>query len=149
MTSSTSICSSQNTTHMRKRFWTASQANFYSSLLFDKDKVYDHAHILHVDMELLSCFTLVLGVLHEAGLLNFCTNIVDWNEELILQFYAMLHITGNAEDVNSWVLDWMTNNTHFKAPTSEFFMPCLSVLPLKVHVVSIMNLSYLTITCKF
>ena len=31
----------------------------------------------------------------------------------------MLHITGNAEDVNSWVLDWMTDNTHFKAPASE------------------------------
>jgi len=31
----------------------------------------------------------------------------------------MLHITDNAEDVNSWVLDWMTQNTHFKAPASE------------------------------
>lgn len=35
----------------RKRFWTASQANFYSSVLFNKDKVFDHQHILHVDME--------------------------------------------------------------------------------------------------
>ena len=41
----------------RKRFWTASQANFYSSLLFNKDKVFDHEHIPHVDMESLSCFT--------------------------------------------------------------------------------------------
>ena len=31
----------------------------------------------------------------------------------------MLHITGNAEDVNSWVLDWMTKNTHYKAPATE------------------------------
>ena len=35
----------------RKRFWTASQANFYSSLLFNKDKVFDHEHIPHMDME--------------------------------------------------------------------------------------------------
>ena len=88
----------------RKHFWTA-QANFYSSLLFDKDKVFDHVHIPHVDMESLSCFTPILSVLNDVGLLNFCTDICDWNEELILQFYATLHITGNAEDVNSWVLD--------------------------------------------
>ena len=35
----------------RKRFWTASQANFYSSVLFNKDKVFDHEHIPHLDME--------------------------------------------------------------------------------------------------
>ena len=67
-------------------------------------------------MESLPCFTPVRSVLHDAGLINFCTDIVDWNEELILQFYATLHITGNAEDVNSWVLDWMIENTHYKAP---------------------------------
>ena len=84
----------------RKRFWTASQMNFYSSQLFDKDKIFDHEQIPHVDMESLPCFTPVLSVLHDAGLLNFCTDICDWNEELILQFYAMLHMTGNAKDVN-------------------------------------------------
>ena len=89
----------------RKHFWTAIQSNFYSSLLFDKDKVFEHEHIPHVDMESLPCFTPVLIVLHDAGLLNFCTDICDWNEELILQFYAMLHIIGNSNNVNSWVLD--------------------------------------------
>ena len=88
-------------------------------MLFNKDKVFNHAHSPHVDMESLPCFTPVLSVLHDAGLLNFCTNICDWNEELILQFYVTLHITGNAEDVNSWVLDWMTKNTHYKAPATE------------------------------
>src|SRR3954471_11651479 len=110
----------------KRRFWTASQANFYSSVLYNKDKVFDHAHIPHVDMESFPCFTPVLSVLHDAGLLNFCTDICDWNEELILQFYATLHITGNSEDVNSWVLDWMTENTHYKAPASVL----LYVLPL-------------------
>ncbi len=103
----------------RKRFWTASQANFYSSLLFGKNKIFYHEHIPHIDMESLPCFTPVFSVLHDAGLLGFCTDICDWNEELILQFYATLHITGNAEDVNSWVLDWMTENTHYTAPATE------------------------------
>ena len=77
-------------------------------------------------MESLPCFEPVLSVLHDAGLLNFCTDICDWNEELILQFYATLHITGNSEDVNSWVLDWMSENTHYKAPATEL----LRALPL-------------------
>src|SRR3954471_20116402 len=110
----------------KRRFWTASQANFYSVVLFNKDKVFDHAHIPHVDMESLPCFEPVLSVLHDAGLLNFCTDICDWNEELILQFYATLHITGDSEDVNSWVFDWMSENTHHKAPASEL----LRALPL-------------------
>src|SRR5215216_7752453 len=93
--------------------------NYYSSLLFNKDKLFDHEQIPHVDMESLPCFTPVLSVLHDAGLLSFYCDISDWNEELILQFYATLHITGNVEDVNSWVVDWMTENTHYKAPASE------------------------------
>ena len=79
-----------------------------------------------MDMESLPCFGPVLSVLYDAGLLNFCTDICDWNEELILQFYATLHITGDSEDVNSWVLDWMSENTHYKAPATEL----LHVLPL-------------------
>ena len=39
------------------------------------------------------------------GARYFCTDICDWNEELILQLYATLHITGDADDINSWVLD--------------------------------------------
>ena len=77
-------------------------------------------------MESLPCFGPVLSVLYDAGLLNFCTDICDWNEELILQFYATLHITGDSEDVNSWVLDWMSENTHYKAPATEL----LRALPL-------------------
>ena len=84
----------------------------FFSLLFDKDKIFDHEQIPHVDMESLPCFTLVLSVLDDAGLLTLGTDSCDWNEELILQFYAMLHIIGSVEDVNSWVLDWMIENTH-------------------------------------
>ena len=68
----------------RKRFWTASHMIFYSSLLFEKDKIFDHEHIPHVDMETMPCFSQVLSMLHDSGLLNFCSDIVDWNEELIL-----------------------------------------------------------------
>ena len=38
----------------------------------------------------------------------------------------MLHITGDSEDVNSWVRDWMSENTHYTAPATEL----LRALPL-------------------
>ena len=79
-----------------------------------------------MDMESLPCFVPVLSVLHDAGLLNFCSDICDWNEELIFQFYVTLHIKGDSEDVNSWVLDWMSENTHYTAPATEL----LHALPL-------------------
>ena len=60
----------------------------------------------------------------------------------------MLHITGNAVDVNSWVWDWMTENTHFKAPASELLHALPVSLPLKVLFSYIMNLSCLITTCK-
>ena len=58
--------------------------NYYSTILFDKDKVFEHQQIPHVDMELIPCFQPALSVLHDAGLLNFFSEICDWNEELIL-----------------------------------------------------------------
>ena len=93
--------------------------NFYSFLLFDKNKVFPHRHIPHVDMESIPCFNQVLAVLHDAGLLGLCTDICDWNDELILQFYATLHLSGEVHDIHSWALDWMSENTHYKARADE------------------------------
>ena len=71
-------------------------------------------------MESIPCFTLVLAILHDAGLLSFCSNACDWNEELILQFYATFHLSGDVDDLHSWA--WTgCQNTHYKAPSSEFF----------------------------
>ena len=57
-----------------------------------------------------------------------CSDICDWNSELILQFYATLHISGDPTDINTWVLDWMTQTTHFKAPANEL----LRELPVSI-----------------
>ena len=77
-------------------------------------------------MEEIPCFTPVLNVLHEAGLLPLCTNIGDWNCDIILQFYATLHICGDPKDVNTWVLDWMTLYTNYKSPATKL-LPALLV----------------------
>ncbi|KAI4980477.1 hypothetical protein ZWY2020_020962 [Hordeum vulgare] len=87
---------------------------------FQKENFFEERmHIPHVELEAIPCLEPVLTVLHDAGLLPMCSDIFDWNSELILQFYATLQISGNPEDINTWVFDWMTQNTHYKAPSTK------------------------------
>ncbi|KAI5005669.1 hypothetical protein ZWY2020_032912 [Hordeum vulgare] len=101
------------------KFWTRTQLNYYASVLCGRNKIFQHRHIPHVELEAISCLAPVLNVLHDAGLLPMCSDISNWNSELILQFYATLHISRNLEDINNWVFDWMTQNTHYKGPATE------------------------------
>ncbi|KAI4993377.1 hypothetical protein ZWY2020_007690 [Hordeum vulgare] len=110
------------------KFWMRTQLNYYASVLRGRNKIFQHRHIPHVELEAIPCLALVLNVLHEAGLLPMCSDISDWNSELILQFYATLHISGDPEDINTWVFDWMTQNTHYKAPATEL----LHELPVSI-----------------
>ncbi|KAI4981942.1 hypothetical protein ZWY2020_022434 [Hordeum vulgare] len=110
------------------KFWTRTQLNYYASVLCGRKKIFQHRHIPHVELEAIPCLEPVLNVLHDAGLLPMCSDISDWNSELILQFYATLHISGNPEDINTWVFDWMTQNTHYKAPATEL----LRELPIPI-----------------
>ena len=86
------------------KFWTRTQMNYYASVLCGRNKILQHRHIPHVELEAIPCLEPVLSVLHDAGLLPMCSDISDWYSDLILQFYATLHISGNPEDINTWVL---------------------------------------------
>lgn len=79
-------------------------------------------------MEEIPCFAAILNILHEAGLLPFCTDISDWNTDIILQFYATLHSSSDPKDVNTWVFDWMTQHMHYKAPATKL----LRALPISI-----------------
>ncbi|KAI5000031.1 hypothetical protein ZWY2020_004620 [Hordeum vulgare] len=109
--------------HMK--FWTRTQLNYYASVLCGRNKIFQHMHIPHVEIEEIPCFAPVLNVLHEAGLLPLCSDICDWNNDINLQFYATLHICGDPTDINTWVLDWMTQHTHFKAHANEMLRELL------------------------
>ena len=110
------------------KFWTRTQLNYYASVLCGRNKNFQHTHIPHVELEEIPCFAPVLNVLYEARLLPICTDICDWNSDIVLQFYATLHISGDPTDINTWVLDWMTQHTHFKAPANEL----LRELPVSI-----------------
>ena len=45
-------------------------------------------------LSLLPCLEEALDCFSDAGLLKFVTDKEHWNEELLLQFYATLHIRG-------------------------------------------------------
>ena len=63
----------------------------------------------------LPCLEEALDCFRDAGLLQFVTDKEHWNEELLLQFYATLHIRGYNRDPKTWVLEWMTGNVHHEA----------------------------------
>ena len=67
-----------------KKFWTRTQLNYYAVVPGGESKIFHHTHIPHCDMEEIPCFTPVLSVLHDAGLLPFCTDISDWCTYIIL-----------------------------------------------------------------
>jgi hypothetical protein len=64
-------------------------------------------------------FQASFGCSTRCWLLNLVTDVCDWNEELILQFYATLHLSGEVDDIHSRALDWMSENTHYKSPSDE------------------------------
>ncbi|KAI4983638.1 hypothetical protein ZWY2020_025504 [Hordeum vulgare] len=110
------------------KFWTRTQLNYYASVLCGRNKIFQHRHIPHVELEEILWFAPVLNVLHEAGLLPMCSDTCDWNNDIVLQFYATLHISRYPTDINTSVLDWMTHHTHFKAPANEL----LRELPVSI-----------------
>ena len=63
----------------------------------------------------LPCLEEALDCFKEVGLLPFVTDQEHWNEELLLQFYATLHIRGYNRDPKTCVLEWMTSNVHHEA----------------------------------
>ena len=52
-------------------------------------------------------------------MLAFVTAKENWNEELLLQFYATLHIRGYNRDPKTWVLEWMTSDVHHEAKAQD------------------------------
>jgi len=101
------------------RFWTATQKSYYASVLYNQHKLFPHKHIPHMDMEDMPCFNSVLQDLHHAQLLRFCSECIHWNEEIVLQFYATLYVSGDPLDINTWALEWMTEHQHYTMSVPE------------------------------
>ena len=73
---------------------------------------------MHLDSEAIAglpCLEEALDCFRDASLLQFVTDKENWNEELLLQFYATLHVRGYNRDPKTWVLEWMTGNVHHEA----------------------------------
>ena len=83
----------------------------------------------------LPCLEEALDCFRDVSLLQFVTDKEHWNEELLLQFYATLHIHGYNRDPKTWVLEWMTCDVHNEAKAQDIIE--LTSLPLQV---SSMNL---------
>lgn len=93
--------------------------NYYITTLYDQDRIFPHEHLSLAAMEGLPCFNEALECLHTVGLLPFCLDEEHWNEELLLQFYATLHMTGYSRDPKTWIMHWMTTGTRYSAPVQD------------------------------
>ena len=67
----------------------------------------------------LPCLEEALDCFRDVGLLAFVTNKEHPNEELLLQFYATLHIRGYNRDPKTWILEWMTGDVHHEAKAQD------------------------------
>ena len=67
----------------------------------------------------LPCLEEALDCFRDVDLLEFVTDKEHWNEELLLQFYATLHIRGYNRDSNTWILEWMTGDVHHEAKAQD------------------------------
>ena len=97
------------------RFWSHQQQSYYSCVLYDQGRIFPHMRLGTEAIVGLPCLEEALGCFRDAGLLSFVTDKEYWNEELLLQFYATLHIRGDNRDTKTWVLEWMTGNVHHEA----------------------------------
>src|ERR1041385_4340634 len=43
-----------------------------------------------------------------------------FNSELIKQFYATLYVSGNLDDTDTWILEWMIQGKVFRMHSHEF-----------------------------
>ena len=77
---------------------------------------------MRLDCEAMSglpCLEEALDCFKDAGLLQFVTNKENCNEELLLQFYATLHIRDYNRDPKTWVLECMTGDVHHEAKAQD------------------------------
>ena len=83
--------------------------------MYNQGRIFPHKRLETEAIAGLPCLEEALDCFKEVGLLSFVTDQEHWNEELLLQFYATLHIRGYNRDPKTWVLEWMTRNVHHEA----------------------------------
>lgn len=71
-------------------------------------------------------FREVAESIHFANLTKLVSFKQDWNEELILQFYATLFIHGDPSAETTWVLTWLTGHHQYNC-TYEVFLEGLDL----------------------
>jgi hypothetical protein len=83
-----------------RRFWSIEQQIYYLQVLCNKYCLFHHQCINLAEMQKLRCFNQVLESIDVVGLMNVVNFHQYLNEELVLQFYATLFVSGDPKDSN-------------------------------------------------
>src|SRR4051812_31839022 len=84
-----------------------------------------------------TCFENVTETIKNQNLTRLFALSTSFNSELIKQFYATLYVFGEANDPNSWTLEWMIQGNVFRMSSAEFIkivnIPRHSGVQEKIH----------------
>ncbi|KAE8816165.1 hypothetical protein D1007_06283 [Hordeum vulgare] len=96
-------------------FWNRKQLSVYNDVLKKKENLYV-PHVKSIDMEYMqqndSYFRTALPLCEKLGILNIMQFNKDFDAEIIVVFFAMVHLGTDADRT----LTWMTNGMLFSAP---------------------------------
>ena len=87
--------------------------------MYNQDMIFPHKRLCCNAIAVLPCLEDALDSFCEVVLLPFVVDKEHWNEELLLQFYATLHISSYNRDPKTWVLEWMSGDVHHEAKAKD------------------------------
>src|SRR3954466_15612854 len=87
--------------------------------MYNQDGIPPHKRLDCDAIDRWPCLEEALDCFREFGLLPFVTDKEHWNEELLLQFYATLHIRDYNRDLKTWILEWMIGDVHHEAKAQD------------------------------
>lgn len=71
-------------------------------------------------MENIPCYHEAIERIENGFLKDFMRFNHGWNREIILQFYATLYISGDEGEMQTWLLEWMTEEDKISCSADKF-----------------------------
>lgn len=102
------------------RFRMKEHAIYYARILYYKNRIFKHKVLDFVEIEQIPCFHQTIERIEQAFLKGFPYFNHGWNREIILQFYATLYISGDEGEMQTWLLEWMTEEDKISCSADKF-----------------------------
>ena len=111
-------------TSLSPRFWTEEQVVYYARILVGKDRIFNHKILNFAKLEEMPCFHHAIEHIEHALLKGFTHFDHGWNNEVILQLYATLYISGELCRCSGYGgIQTCQPTAHHVAPSTTWYGP--------------------------